>query len=252
LDLLVFVSEPVMSPLETVALDFICRIRDCRDARVFASDLAATLDQFGLDCSAIGSMPFASEGMKQNITCSTYPKGWSDRYHSCGHEKSDPVVRHMRSAVRPIVWWDIPTEKGSPSWRIMAEAREFGLRDGVSIPIVTGRGQRAYANFATSSGEFRRDAVPSLHLVGVFAHHSIQSIADAEQARPLAAPSLTPREYECLKWLVEGKSQWDTGEILSISARTVKFHLHSVAGKLGTRAVPSQIVAEAFRRSLIT
>jgi len=240
-----------MSPLDSVALDFIFRSRECRDERAFALDLAKTIDQFGLDRYAIGTLAIAGEALKRNITRSTYPKDWSDRYHANGYEKSDPVVRHVRAAVRPRIWSQIPTEKGSPAWRIMVEARDLGLRDGIAVPIVTGRGLRAYANFSTSTGDFRHDAAPALHLVGVFAHHSIQSISDEKSTLP-RAPALTSREHECLKWLAEGKSHWETGEILSISARTVKFHLHSVALKLGTRAVPAQIVAEAFRRSLIS
>jgi LuxR family transcriptional regulator, quorum-sensing system regulator BjaR1 len=240
-----------MSPLDSVALDFIFRIRECRDERAFAFDLARAIDQFGLDRYAIGTLAIAGEAFKRNITRSTYPKEWAERYHPCGYEKSDPVIRHLQGAVKPKIWSELPTEKGSLAWRIMHEARDLGLRDGIAVPIVTGRGLRAYANFATSTGDFRRDAAPALNLIGIFAHHAIQSISDEKSTVP-RAPTLTSREHECLKWLAEGKSHWETGEILSISARTVKFHLHSVAMKLGTRAVSAQIVAEAFRRSLIS
>ena len=38
---------------------------------------------------------------------------------------------------------------------------------------------------------------------------------------------------ECLLWATEGKTTWETSQILSISERTVTFHLQNVQGKLG-------------------
>lgn len=43
--------------------------------------------------------------------------------------------------------------------------------------------------------------------------------------------SLSPRQREVLKWLIEGKSNWEIGKILSISERTVKFHAQQLMRK---------------------
>jgi DNA-binding CsgD family transcriptional regulator len=38
---------------------------------------------------------------------------------------------------------------------------------------------------------------------------------------------------ECLRWCKEGKTNWEIGEILSISEKTVEFHLSNTMRKLG-------------------
>lgn len=57
---------------------------------------------------------------------------------------------------------------------------------------------------------------------------------------------LTDREKEILLWLMEGKSSWDIGQILSISERTVKFHVNNICVKLNavnrTHAVAKAIL----------
>jgi DNA-binding CsgD family transcriptional regulator len=52
---------------------------------------------------------------------------------------------------------------------------------------------------------------------------------------PLAKRSarLTAQETECLRWCKEGKTNWEIGEILIISEKTVEFHLGNVMRKLG-------------------
>lgn len=45
-------------------------------------------------------------------------------------------------------------------------------------------------------------------------------------------PPLTPREKECLRWALLGKSAWETGEILGISQHTVAKMLQTARAKL--------------------
>ena|ERR1700737_2238924 len=46
---------------------------------------------------------------------------------------------------------------------------------------------------------------------------------------------LTSQETECLRWCKEGKTNWEIGEILRISEKTVEFHLGNAMRKLGAR-----------------
>jgi len=66
-----------------------------------------------------------------------------------------------------------------------------------------------------------------------------------------ALPSaLTKRERECLIWCAEGKTSWETAQILGITERTVIFHLRNVSGKLGVTN-RQQAVARAAVRGII-
>ena len=62
---------------------------------------------------------------------------------------------------------------------------------------------------------------------------------------------LTPREVQVLELLAEGLPNKTIAERLGISADTVKFHIHSIAGKLGA-ANRTDAVRRAVRRGLIT
>jgi DNA-binding CsgD family transcriptional regulator len=72
----------------------------------------------------------------------------------------------------------------------------------------------------------------NLQLLAVHAQYAAQQIFDNDLDAPEPKPSLTPREMECLKWTMEGKSAYVTGQILSISASAVNFHLQNAMRKL--------------------
>ena len=89
---------------------------------------------------------------------------------------------------------------------------------------------------------------PALHLMAMYAF---------ERSRQLLNPSpyigsglLTPREREALIWAAAGKSAADTGDILSITERTVTAHIASACQKLDA-VNKTQAVARALQYKLI-
>lgn len=48
--------------------------------------------------------------------------------------------------------------------------------------------------------------------------------------------SLTPKEKRCLQWAAAGKTSFEAGAILSISPRTVDYHINNVCGKFGVHS----------------
>ncbi len=73
-----------------------------------------------------------------------------------------------------------------------------------------------------------------------------------ETAPPQATdfPTLTPRELECLRWTMEGKTAWELGRILGISEHTVIRHLTKATHTLGSVS-KHQAVLKALRLKLI-
>jgi len=68
---------------------------------------------------------------------------------------------------------------------------------------------------------------------------------------PAAVESLTPREIQVLELLAEGLPNKSIAARLGISDQTVKFHVASIAGKLGA-ANRTDAVRLAVRRGLVT
>jgi LuxR family quorum sensing-dependent transcriptional regulator len=61
---------------------------------------------------------------------------------------------------------------------------------------------------------------------------------------------LTARESEVLRWVANGKSAWEIGEILNITKRTVDEHVQGGVRKLGA-ANRTHAVAIALRDGII-
>ena len=56
--------------------------------------------------------------------------------------------------------------------------------------------------------------------------------------------AFTPRSTEIVGWIALGKTDWQTGEILSISAKTVNYHIERLKQKLCV-STRSQVVLAA-------
>jgi LuxR family transcriptional activator of conjugal transfer of Ti plasmids len=88
----------------------------------------------------------------------------------------------------------------------------------------------------------------TLHLASIYFHvHARQKL---ERVIVPDRPHLSPREIACLQWVVRGKSTWDISEILTISRRTVVFHLENAKRKLNSVTLP-QAVSIALQNRLI-
>jgi LuxR family quorum sensing-dependent transcriptional regulator len=68
--------------------------------------------------------------------------------------------------------------------------------------------------------------------------------------RQAAKPKPTAREIEVLRWVANGKSAWEIGEILQITKRTVDEHVQAAVRKLGATN-RTHAVALALRDGLI-
>jgi DNA-binding CsgD family transcriptional regulator len=65
-----------------------------------------------------------------------------------------------------------------------------------------------------------------------------------------SAVELTAKELECLRWCREGKTNWEIGEIMLVSEKTVEFHLSNIFRKLGVSNRMTAVVM-AIQRGLI-
>jgi DNA-binding CsgD family transcriptional regulator len=61
---------------------------------------------------------------------------------------------------------------------------------------------------------------------------SAESRSGQDDRASAAVAALTSREREMLHWMAQGKGCWETGLIVGISERTVKFHLQNIYRKL--------------------
>jgi DNA-binding CsgD family transcriptional regulator len=67
----------------------------------------------------------------------------------------------------------------------------------------------------------------------------------------LTAPRVTPRQSEVLHWIAVGKSDWEIGQILNISAKTVNYHVEKAKKRFGV-ATRIQAVMAAARMGMLS
>lgn len=79
----------------------------------------------------------------------------------------------------------------------------------------------------------------------------INRVGATTLADTVAVIPLTEREREIVQWLQRGKTNWEIGQILRISDKTVKNHLHNIFAKAGVRN-RVQLTNKAIELSWIT
>lgn len=86
---------------------------------------------------------------------------------------------------------------------------------------------------------------PAQSVLSAAAHEGYRRLRELLDANSPNSP-LSRREAECLRWVADGKTDFEVGKILSISPRTVRFHIRNAKAKLG---VATRIQAVAKRIS---
>lgn len=166
---------------------------------------------------------------------STYPTAWMARYIERGYLDIDPVVTHCREHSTPLIW----TSDGVVGNRVQQcaeffhDAADFGLRSGISLPVhglECAWGLLSLAGQEEKNGDSGLRPLASAHLLTAFTHEVGHRFAINAQTN--MDIHLTKRELECLRWTASGKTGWEIGRLLSISERTVMFHLENAARKL--------------------
>lgn len=176
------------------------------------------------------------------------PKDWTDYYMDRGYLDHDPAFKKSINSILPFKWSDVTaTPDLSLNERsVMLEAKDANLNNGVVVPI---HGPNNYTGFVSFGGEVEKlddDTLPELQVMAVYLHHRLREIVGDLIPYTEQCSILTPREQECLKWISHGKSDWEIGEILSVSQYTVRAHAEHIKQKFGVRT-RVQAVVEAIR-----
>ena len=209
----------------------------------------------GFNAYCLGGLPDPNQHNHSDfVILNGWPEEWLNIYVNREYIFEDPVIKEMRRGTEPLLWTrDSYPDLESDEARILNEGAEFGLRSGCTIPIFSTHGFQSCMTFCSNSE--RLDLPPrisaALHLLAIYAHGKLSNVLSSTDNAASDKPSLSAREFECLKWASVGKTSWEIGEILGISNRTVETYFASVRKKLNTYST-IQSVAEAIRIRLLS
>lgn len=206
----------------------------------------------GLAHGAVAEIPSVNEDLEDTIYAMDWPPEWRRLYLERNYLPHDPAVLHMAHVSRAYTWEEaLASRRYSKSQiRIVEEATDFGLKQGVVVPI---GGLQSGAAVVTVSGESKRisqEQISAIHLCAIYLHAKLRALTGIRRSHLKDLPLLAPRERECLTWVAAGKTDEEIGVILDLSAKTVNAHVERAKQRLmvGTRM---QAVVYAMRSGLI-
>jgi LuxR family quorum sensing-dependent transcriptional regulator len=215
---------------------------------VFAA-LKTALNFAGLRHFCLNLFPQPGAPFSDLILTCEVPPAWLELYLREDFAAVDPSIRHCRRVVMPFAYSDTPYDphKEPRAAEVVRRARDFGVADGTLIPITGPTGCIGDLWVGGKDESFRPTDIPAIHILALYAFHKVQQLM-----HPAACTTadLSGREREVLKWVANGKTATEIGDVLHISQRTVEWHIQQAAQKLGAKN-RMQAVVIAARDQLI-
>ena len=147
-----------------------------------------------------------------------------------------PVNRHLLETDRPFFW----TKTGEPGRDNYRVGQPYGPGvHGLQVPVFGAVGLVGAVTFGGTAIDSTVEARLALTLVAIAAFQSAQRFAGP--ITPAAAPRLSGRELEVIRWIASGRRQADVALLLDLSERTVENHLRRIRNRLGAASTAQAV-----------
>jgi DNA-binding CsgD family transcriptional regulator len=168
-----------------------------------------------------------------SVPWSDFPSGYLDAYQGENWDKIDPVVQRIRGARGPFRWSETYSRNGFTRTQrnFFEQCKELGVHSGITIPM-HGPGQEVDLVSVSMRSSSARAGDRASHVYLMSVQYWLKYCELVDQ-RTNFEGCLTRQELECVRWCKEGKTNWEIGEIMRISEKTVEFHLTNAMRKLG-------------------
>lgn len=235
--------------------NFIESCGSAENAAALEDELSKTISQIGFDKYAY----IAFRGRSYNgrpYVVTNYPEEWHDHYSEHGYVNRDPVITSAQQTITPLNWGEVLNQgrRIRDEKRVIEEASEFGMNNGITIPIhgprsdfatLTVASDLGQGEFEELVGEFKYD----LHLLSLYFHDEVMRKVLSDETHPTRP--LSPREKECLLWTAQGKTSDDIAMIVGISQETVVFHLKNAMRKFNVYSKHHAVVKAIISGTIV-
>jgi DNA-binding CsgD family transcriptional regulator len=233
-------------------LEIIHASLSCNAEEDFVSLFGEVQELFSFDFAFSSLTKLANDGniSSYDFINISYPEEWIRVYQERQFNKVDVIVRENFTTFRPQYWSETYKKKAQPKDLTFA-AEDFGLKEGYTYGLRTS-GQKKRASLFSFSGNFDKykydiKVVAVLELLIPHLHQALCQVLASKlpPGNDGNKEPLSSREKEVLNWLKCGKSSWDISVILSISERTVNFHIYNIMQKLEAVNRPHAVAVAA-------
>lgn len=166
----------------------------------------------------------------------TYPMDWILKYIQLNGLENDPLLKLDYRLISTVDWEDIQTTKSSAE--LFESFNNHGLGNH-GISIVTPIDVDTYCSFSITYNSTKLNWADfkklNMEELRYWSQKMTSQYMKIYQGTPEVKYDITTRERECLYWLVQGKTDKEIADILSIGKWTVIAHIKSAKYKLGCR-----------------
>lgn len=222
------------SPYAHRPFDFAEKIEALNDYDAICAAICEELAWFGFTCVTSFIMPGPGEPFKKGVHLNTRPQDYVDHYEEKNYVLRDPVVTELRNTVRPFAWSDVVERRdlSRAEKRIVEEAKEFDVNNGLIVPIVTLSGGLSVFSPCGRDPDLSAGARRAVELISLCSHQALKRILLEQMRSGEAHTPLTPREKEVMRWIAAGKTDQEIAGILNITPGTVNVHVERAKRKL--------------------
>lgn len=199
----------------------------------------------GFSFCAINVSSTYREAHFNTLEVSNFSDDWKLR---CQHQPSDeldPVTTHCHGSMLPFVWSKAAYDKAPKRWRAL---QHEGLRHGWSQSFHREElGVCSTLSLARSDGPVNPiELYEHFGCLFYITSHMTELFAQSLPKRALTRqPHLSPRELEVVQLSAQGKTAYEISKILSLSERTVNYHVQHLMEKFKVCNKISAVIAAA-------
>lgn len=221
---------------DATVLEFARDLKTCASRAALMNIMRRIAYHYSLASYAIGGVPMPETLARDYALLSGWPAEWFDLYMTTDRWTYDPVFQTTMRSTEAVVWAkDVPVETGSPGERLMGEARDFGLRDGVTLPVVHLTGMQSIVSFYTDKVMLGDEECLALQLLASFIIDACVRHAPTDGSIGRLHHRLTDRQRQCLAGAAQGMTTRMIAERLDLRPATVRWHIEQAFEQLGAK-----------------
>ncbi|GBF59107.1 HTH-type quorum sensing-dependent transcriptional regulator RpaR [Candidatus Phycosocius bacilliformis] len=218
---------------------------DCRTASTY-HEVEAKFKQafrvFGAETGTVSCLGSTSNLLNSLKVVGSPDSEFVRNYAENNFIRYDPAAKKSVSTLSGFSWDECRFEsRDDPrALHVLDVADDFGYKNGFVVPIHSGLGNFSVVTFTGDHLELNPTTRGCLHLIAIYYHVALERLMLIDTA--VSKPELTARQKEVLRWVSAGKTDWEIGQILSISEATVNRHVERAKERIGVRTRAQAIV----------
>ncbi|UGY13722.1 LuxR family transcriptional regulator [Bradyrhizobium septentrionale] len=203
--------------------------------------MGTALNQQGIGYFVFSYVPTATESFADVMLDNRLPKGWMKSYTEQRFTADDPGFRYSQVTTMPFRWLkEAPhdPERDTRLAELVQFNRDFGLVDGVVIPVSKPPLRLGQVWFGGDEFDLPDRALPALNMMAMHAFDRVLQLKGVHYVPPGV---LAPREREVLTLTALGKRADEIADALNLKTPTVRVYLDRCRSKLGAATIAQAV-----------